>query len=197
MGWTPTAQASLYAMPMGGGLGNTSQVPAAPAGGKWKATTITNLKVGPYAVYLAMKIQDACGNPDLICSPVSIVTVRAPGAAPAIPAGTVSYAGGDPTTAAGSISVTANGGYNITAGGYTASACQLSIVPFNGGDVSKNISAKGPAPAGNKWGPITLNGLTTGQYLVYGIVTMTKKGCCCKIIDQQPVYSSAVILQVP
>jgi hypothetical protein len=89
--------------------------------------------------------------------------------------------------------VTKNCPYQVNVGGYAAKGCELSVVPYQGGEYPQaNYSKVGLPPAGGKWGPITLNGLPKGQYLILGAVTMVKCGAAT-----QSVYSSSTVLTVP
>jgi hypothetical protein len=151
---------------------------------------ITNLAPAQYAVYVGMQLSGPCSQSDAICSAVSIIQVVNAGGQPDPVPGTVAYAAGDPTVAAGSVSVTKNGTYTVKQCGYTGTACTLNVVPFAGGDL-KGTTVNGPAPTASNWGPITIQNLKTGQYLVYGIVTMTKG------FAKVPVLSPGSVMNVP
>ncbi len=110
-------------------------------------------------------------NVDTVYSAVSIVNVVGGGMGVGAPVpATVSFAQGDPTAGKGTISVSKNGTYTIKVMGYSAQSCGLSAIPMTGGEAPS--PGAGPAPAGGNWGPITLTGLSTGQYLVFGQVTI-------------------------
>jgi hypothetical protein len=192
-GWT-VGFIRLTIIPMSGGLTSATKAPVNAACGTWGPVTVNNLDKGQYAVFANMQLLGPCCNQKVnyIISAISTVTVNVKGGNPRVPPGTVSYAAGDPTIAQGSVSTSKNGTYNITACGYTATACSLLAYPSLGGDITNPLVQVGPAPACGNWGPITVKGLKTGQYLVVGWVTMKSAGG-----PRPQVQTPVSILSVP
>jgi hypothetical protein len=166
-GWAPV-EAKLNTLPMAGGVLQWTTAANAPAMGNWGPITVTNLAVGQYAVFCVIKLTNA-NQVDFVTSPVNIVNVIAVGGQPPVAPGTVSYGTGDPTAGKGTIQTGPNGTYTITAQGYNPTGCALLPIPMLGGEFP-NPTAGMQVPANGKWGPVTVNNLAAGQYLVVGYI---------------------------